>query len=84
MKRESRGNKIGLESQQNVFRNNPVLVPLHCGQVIMLLIRWLKKANIFLVGIRKNMLATCSKRDLPRKRNGSYYFKVSLYRAKMM
>jgi hypothetical protein len=35
------------ETQQNVLRRNLMTVPLHCGQVVVLFKRWLKKANLF-------------------------------------
>jgi hypothetical protein len=55
-----------LESQQNVLRNNPVV--LVCTVDKYCVVSCLRKANIFPVWIRKKMPVTHSARDLSEKR----------------
>jgi hypothetical protein len=42
--------KIGGFEKRISSENCRVIVPLHCGQVIVLLICWLREANLFLMG----------------------------------
>jgi hypothetical protein len=54
--------------------NNPMMVSLQCGQVIVLLTCWLKKANLFPRGIRKKMFTKHGARDLSGKKYCSLIF----------
>jgi hypothetical protein len=49
-------------------KNSPLLVPSHCGHVIMLLTVWPKKAKFFFgLGVRSKILAGHSASDCLRK-----------------
>jgi hypothetical protein len=46
--------------------HNPMIVPLHCVQVVLLTC-WLQETNFFRWGIRKKIFATQSARGLSGK-----------------
>jgi hypothetical protein len=50
------------------LENKPMIVPLHFGQVIMLLTCWLKIATFLQLGIHKKMFETHNAKDMLRKR----------------
>jgi hypothetical protein len=71
LRRETVSAKKGGQSHSRMSsKQNPIIVPLHCGQVIVLLTCWSKKAYIFFRwGIRKKLVATHSARYLSGKGN---------------
>jgi hypothetical protein len=68
LKRKSCDFSEGLAHNRMSSENNPIIVTVPDGQVIMFLTCWLKKPNIFGWGIHKKIFAKQPKRFVWKKR----------------